>query len=117
MKILITITALILSLNPTTSIAQVDESTLEQLVGWTLIETKTIEGFYNDDGKYEDSFEGCDYDRVIQFVDSTQIECSSYGYQYAYRPTAFIFGKNTNYKGKSYTLYKMIVEDDVYDIR
>jgi hypothetical protein len=106
-----------LSLTSLTAEARIKERTLEKLVGWTLIDVKTIEGFYNDEGQYEESFEGCNYDRIIKFDDGTIVECSSYGYQYAYRPNAFLFGKSVNHNGKSFTMFKMLVEDDLYDIR
>jgi len=86
-------------------------------IGWTIIESKTIEG-YKDRGKpKKNDFEGCDYDRVIYFMDGSAVTCSSYGYSYSYMPTAIILGKSTTYKGKDYTLYKMIVEGDEYDIQ
>lgn len=90
--------------------------TLEKNVGWTIIDSKTIKGF-RDKSKKSDSFEGCDYDRVIYFTDGTTVTCTSYGYQYAYMPTAIILGKALNYQGKNMTMYKMIVENDEYDIR
>ncbi|KKM17039.1 hypothetical protein LCGC14_1679800 [marine sediment metagenome] len=93
------------------------ESILENNIGWTIIDSKTIEGWKDTDEQKEDGFEGCNYGRVIYFTDGTQVECSCYGYQYAYRPTAIILGRNFGFKGKTYTAYKMIVEDEEYDIR
>ena len=93
------------------------ESILENNVGWTIIDSKTIDGYINEKGKKIDSFEGCDYDRVIIFRDGTTVTCNSYGYQYAYAPTAIILGKSITYKGKNFTLFKMIVEDEEYDIK
>ena len=89
---------------------------LENLVGYTIIDSKTIERWYDDDEK-DDAFNGCNYGRVIVFTDNTALTCAEYGYQYAYRPTAIILAKEISYQGKSFYDYKMIVEDEIYDMR
>ena len=93
------------------------ESILKNNVGWTIIASKTIEGYRDPTGEKEDGFEGCEYGRVIYFLDGTSVTCNSYEYQYAYMPIAIILGKSINYKGKSITMYKMIVECEEFDIR
>ena len=89
---------------------------LENLVGYTIIASKTVERWYDDDEK-DDAFNGCSHGRVIVFTDGTTLTCAEYGYQYAYRPTAVILGKEVTYQGKSFYDFKMIVEDEVYDMR
>jgi hypothetical protein len=89
---------------------------LEDLIGYTIVESKTIESWYEDDEK-DDSFEGCSHDRVIVFTDNTTLTCTEYGYQYAYRPTAIILAKEISYQGKSSYDFKMVVEDEIYDMR
>lgn len=89
---------------------------LEELVGYTIIDSKTIERWYDDDEK-EDSFNGCSHGRVIVFTDGTKLTCAEYGYMYAYRPTAIIFAKEFSIKGKSIYDFKMVVEDEIYDMR
>jgi len=90
---------------------------LKNHIGWTIVGSKIIQG-YKDRGKpKKEGFEGCDYDRVIYFTDGTAVTCNMYGYSYAYMPTAIILAKSVKYKGKNYTLYKMIVSDNEYDIR
>ena len=89
----------------------------EQNIGWTIVESKTIEG-YRDIGKEKKGdFEGCDYDRTIYFMDGSTVKCNSYGYQYAYMPTAIILGKSFTHKGTKITQFKMIVESEEYDIQ
>jgi len=90
---------------------------LSKLVGWTIIDSKTIDGYRDPDNKGDDTFEGCDYDRIIIFTDGTGVECSSYSYTYAYRPTAILLGKSVNYNGSQFTMYKMVVGDNFYDVR
>jgi hypothetical protein len=92
------------------------ESVLENNIGWTIIDSKTIDSFKDSGKKAEDGFEGCDYDRKIIFRDGTVVTCNSYGYQYAYAPTAIILGRSIDYKGKNLTMYKMIVEGEEYDL-
>ncbi len=89
---------------------------LEDLVGYTIIASKTVERWYDDEEK-DDAFIGCSHGRVIVFTDSTTLTCAEYGYQYAYRPTAVILAKETTYQGKSFYYFKMVVEDEVYDMR
>lgn len=90
---------------------------LDNLVGYTIVDSKTIQGWYDDDEKEDGAFKGCKHGRVIVFTDHKSLTCTEYGYQYAYRPTAIILAKEISYKGKSFYDYKMIVEDDVYDMR
>lgn len=82
---------------------------LSDFVGYKIIANKTIAGYQDRNGKKGDDFEGCDYDRVIVFDDNKILTCTGYGYQYAYRPTAIILSNGSS--------FKMIVEDDVYDMR
>ncbi len=63
---------------------------LEHLVGYVIIDSKTIKGWYDDDESEKNTFKGCRYGRVIVFTDSKVLTCAEYGYQYAYRPTAVI---------------------------
>lgn len=71
-------------------------------------ENKTIVGWRDQDNKEGGSFEGCDFGRVIVFDDMTTLTCTSYQYQYAYRPDAIIFTKGSG--------IKMIVEGEEYDM-
>jgi len=92
---------------------------LENLVGYTIIDSKTIERWYDDNEK-EESFNGCSHGRVIVFTDGTRLKCAEYGYMYAYRPTAIIFARQFSLKGiKGGSFYdiKMMVEDEIYDMR
>jgi hypothetical protein len=84
---------------------------LGSLVGYTIIDSKTIKGWYDD---YEDeseggTFKGCKYGRIIVFTDNKILKCAQYGYQYAYRPTAIILSNGSQ--------FKMVVGDEVYDMR
>lgn len=90
---------------------------LEDLVGYTIVDSKTIAGWYDDDDKGEGSFEGCEHGRIIVFTDNKKLTCAEYGYQYVYRPTAIILGKEISYRGQSFYDFKMVVEDEVYDMR
>lgn len=93
------------------------ESELSRMEGWCIIAVKTIEAFVNDNGQREDGFEGCEFDRKIIFTDGTYLTCSGYGYQYSYLPEAVIFAKNVTYKGRKFTTFKMLVDDEIYEMR
>ena len=90
---------------------------LENLVGYTVLAAKTIDGYIDEDGEKSDGFEGCDFDRKIFFDDGTYVTCSGYGYSYSYRPTAILFGKQGAFEGRSYIDLKMVVDDDIYDLQ
>jgi hypothetical protein len=92
---------------------------LEGLVGYTIIASKTIDGYRDSgpNGKRGDDFEGCDFDKVIVFRDGTSLTCAEYGYQYAYAPTAIIFAKQISSGGHTFYDVKMLVDDEVYDMR
>jgi hypothetical protein len=90
---------------------------LENYVGYTIVGAKTIAGYVNSDGKRKDDFEGCEYGRTIIFDDGTGLKCSSYGYQYAYRPKAIILAKSLSINGTNFETVVMIVESDKYDMQ
>ena len=89
---------------------------LTQLVGWTIVASKQIEGHQSEGEKKSDDFEGCDFGTTIFFTDGTGLTCNSYGYTYSYMPTAIIFGQSMEYKGKNVTIYKMLVQGNIYDM-
>jgi hypothetical protein len=100
------------------SMAQADlADELDDLIGYTIIDSKTIASWYDEDEKEVGAFKGCKHGRVIVFTDNKTLTCAEYGYQYAYRPTAIILAKEISYQGKSFYDFKMIVEDEVYDMR
>lgn len=84
-------------------------SELGRYVGYTIVASKTIAGYQDRNGKKADDFEGCDFDRIIIFDDNKILTCAGYGYQYSYRPTAIILSNGS--------VFKMIVGNDVYDMR
>lgn len=113
MKTLIMIFSLLFATNAFAGLA--DE--LDPLIGYTIIDSKTIKGWYDDNESEEGAFKGCKHGRVIVFTDNKVLRCAQYGYQYAYRPTAVILAKELTYQGKSFYDYKMVVEDEIYDMR
>lgn len=88
---------------------------LEDLVGYVIVAAKTVEG-WRDGRKKGDEFEGCEHGRVIVFTDGTALTCNTYSYSYSYRPTAVILAKQFKYQGRDVYDFKMVVEDEVYDM-
>lgn len=84
--------------------AQIELSSLGQLVGWTVVADSNIEG----------EFEGPDYDKIVKLDNGWVIEFHEYDYFYEYNPEIVIFA--INYKGS--TLYRALIDggDDIYDI-
>jgi len=86
------------------------------MVGWTIIDSKTIVSFKEPGESKQTGFEGCNGDTLVYFMDGSVVQCSSLGLALEIMPTAIIFGKVTNYKGKKITLYRMLVADQMFDI-
>jgi hypothetical protein len=91
--------------------------TFSRYVGYTIVATKTIVGYTDKNGDKKQQFDGCNFDRTIIFDDGTGLTCSSYGYQYAYRPTAVILMKSMQVNGRNFGQIIMIVESDSYDMQ
>jgi len=83
-----------------------DSYDFENLIGYTIIDVKHING----------DFEGCDYGKKIVFMDGTYITCNCYHYHYTYSPKAIILAKSIKYKGQNLFLIKMIVDNYIYNM-
>ena len=86
-------------------------------VGWTIIYSGTVTGYINEDGEKESSFKGCLSGRELIVDDSKSVQCTSYGYSYAYRPDIMILRKQLEMDGKKHTLYEACIDGDMYNIR
>jgi hypothetical protein len=82
---------------------------MSRLEGYTIILSGTITGYRDRNGKREDSFNGCDFDRLIIFDDNKALTCNTYSYTYSYRPTAVILSNGSS--------FKMVVGGEIYDMR
>jgi len=89
---------------------------LGRFTGYTIVASKTISGYVDEDGKKSDDFEGCDFDRKILFDDGTSATCASYSYTYAYRPTAVLLMKELSVRGLRMATVVMMVDDETYDM-
>jgi hypothetical protein len=89
--------------------AHAGTSELSRYVGYTIIAEKTVDHWISEDGqKKGDSFEGCEFGRVIIFTDGTFLRCVSYSYHYSYRPDAIILARGST--------FVMIVDDEAFDM-
>jgi hypothetical protein len=95
----------LVALSPRPALAVCD---LSQVVGYTLVFGKTIQG-YIEDGKQVAGFEGCTRDRVLVFIDNTGVRCKDTVLHSAHLPTAYLFARNANDM-------KLCVDDDMYDV-
>lgn len=81
---------------------------LGQLIGYTLVFSKTIDS-YVEDGKRVHGFTGCTRDRVLVFSDGTGVRCKDTIVHDAQIPQAFLFAKTA-------TDMKACIDDDLYDV-
>ena len=117
MKPIVLLAITILTLGFTSPASADFADKLGKLLGYVIVDSKTIKGWYDDSEKEEGAFKGCKHGRVIVFTDNKVLTCAAYGYQYAYRPTAVILAKSMTYQGKTFYEFKMVVEDEIYDMR
>jgi hypothetical protein len=82
---------------------------ISNFVGYQIIHSGTVTGYIDDNGQEEDSFEGCDYGRILIVDYNLQVTCSGYGYSYAYRPDIVILSGPDGAKA--------CINDQMYDVR
>ena len=63
---------------------------LSGLAGWTIATVTQVEG----------EFEGCGFNKKIEFINGMSLECSTYSYTYLYAPAAVIFFRVEKYKNQ-----------------
>lgn len=63
---------------------------VSRYVGWTIVYSGTVTGYITDDGVEEDSFEGCEYGRVLIIDYNKQLICQTYSYSYSYYPNIVV---------------------------
>jgi hypothetical protein len=83
--------------------AQIDAC---DLVGYTCIDCSNVVG----------DFEGADFDKPIKLDNGMVFEFQEYNYTYSYRPEVAVFYKQVSYGGRNYNLYKLLIEDEIYDV-
>jgi hypothetical protein len=61
-------------------------------------------------------FEGANFDKVVKLDNGMIFEFREYHYHYAYHPEAVVLARPVIYQGKSVTLHKLLIDDEVYDV-
>src|SRR5467141_5475559 len=84
-----------------------DASELDEIVGYTAITSSNVSG----------EFEGADFDKPVKLDNGMIFEFTEYSYSYSYRPEVIVFAETVTYQGRDVTLYKLLIEDDLYDAR
>lgn len=97
-------TAGVLLISP--SAFALDASDFRGLAGWTVAAVTTVRG----------DFEGCDFNKLIQFDNGWNLTCSGYSYSYAYHPDAVIFTKLIDLRGRSYWMVKALIDNEFYEM-
>jgi len=85
------------------------EVDISDYVGWTIIYSGTVTGFIDENGREQDSFEGCEFGRILIVDYSKQVTCQTFSYSYAYLPDIVVL--DDGYSRKA------CIDDDMYDIR
>ncbi len=92
------------------------DSELSRMNGWTIVGNASIVKSFNSADRENSMFNGCDGNTTLIFSNNLKANCTSYELALEVMPTAIIFSKDSTYQGKTITLYKMLVKDNIYDI-
>src|SRR5439155_3151133 len=87
--------------------ASCDASGLSQIVGYTALTSTNVAG----------DFEGADYDKPVKLDNGMIFEFTEHNYTYSYRPDVIVFARAATFQGRSVTMYKLLIEDELYDAR
>jgi len=82
-----------------------DASDLSEIVGYTATASSNVTG----------EFEGADFDKPVKLDNGMIFEFTEYHYSYSYRPDVIVFAQSVTYEGRSMTLYKLFIDDELYD--
>ena len=86
------------------------EMDVSDYVGWSIVFSGTVTGYIDDDGKEDDSFEGCEYGRRLIIDYDKAVTCTEYSYSYSYRPDIVVLKS-------SYGSFEACIDGDMYGIR
>ncbi len=89
---------------------------LQNMAGWTIVGDGIIVASKEPGEEKIDSFEGCNGRTKIYFDNGAIAECLSLGLQLKLMPEVIIFKKEVIHKNKPLALFKMLVDDKMYDI-
>lgn len=91
----------------TLSVYALDAGDFSEVVGYVVLETTNVKGTFN----------GAEHDKLVALDNGMIFEFAEYQYAYAYRPDVVVFAKKVTYQGRDLILYKLLIEDDFYDVR
>lgn len=90
-----------------------DASGFDEVKGYTVIDVTYASG----------TFEGANYDKLIELDNGMIFKFSEYKYHYAYRPHVVVFGRHYDIDEvkqfypeatTNFTTYKLLIDDDFY---
>lgn len=84
-----------------------DASDLCDLVGFVVVACSNVVG----------TFEGADFGKSVSLVNGMIFTFEEYEYSYSYQPNAVVLAHSITYQGTQVTLYKLVIDDEIYDVR
>jgi hypothetical protein len=96
----------------------IEADDLDEVLGYTMVSFTHVDG----------EFEGAEFDKLVQLENGMVFEFTEYNYSYAYRPAVAVFAESVsaadmleagikNPPARGMTLYKLVIEDELYDVR
>ncbi len=92
----------------------IDADDFDEVKGYTVVDVTHASG----------TFDGANYDKLIELDNGMIFRFSEYKYHYAYRPYVVVFGKHYDLDEvkqfypeatTSFTSYKLLIDDDFYN--
>jgi hypothetical protein len=79
---------------------------LQDIVGYLALTSSNVVG----------DFEGADFDKLVELDNGMIFRFQEYKYSYSYRPEVIVFSHSTTYQGRAIVLYKLLIDEDLYDV-
>lgn len=100
------LTALVALVLAAPAFARLKARDFRKLVGYTVIEVTNAVG----------DFEGADFDKAVALDNGMVFKFNEYNYSYSYRPDVVVLAKKVTVGKDSALLWKLIIEDELYDV-
>ncbi len=85
---------------------QCSASDLEEIVGYTALVSSNVTA----------DFEGADFAKLVELDNGMIFRFREYKYTYSYRPDVIVFTRISTYQGRSITVYKLLIDDELYEV-
>ena len=91
---------------PTGKRSMCEASDLCEVVGYVVLACSNVVG----------EFEGAEFGKSVSLDNGMIFTFDEYKYSYSYHPDAVVLARNAMYQGKQLTVYKLVIDDETYEV-